>query len=269
VFERIVVGYDGSERSEDALALARLLSTGEAGSVTAACAYRHEPSVVKSALGGTLECRLVAGSTPRALHAVADEIGADLIVVGSTARGRFGRTFPGTTADRLLHGGPCAVAVAPLGYRERAPDALERVGAAYCEGPEAAAALRLAHSIARASVGRLAVIRAFEGTVNVSERFGELGIGEYVVNAREGAAADLDEAIQGLTDGAIVDAELVDGHPAAVLTARAEDLDLLVMGSRAYGPIDRALLGSVSHAVLLGCPCPVLVVPRSRLDPSR
>jgi nucleotide-binding universal stress UspA family protein len=50
--------------------------------------------------------------------------------------------------------------------------------------------------------------------------------------------------------------------PSVVLTERAVDLDLLVMGSRAYGPLQHVPLGSVSHEVLLCCGSPVLVVPR-------
>ena len=240
MFARIVVGYDGSEQSADALTLARLLA-GEEGCIT---------------------CHAVLKSAPPVLHTLAEELGADLIVVGSTGRGRLGRAVPGTTADRLLHGGPCAVAVAPHGYHESAPDGLERVGAAYCAAPEATAALELAYSIARTSAARLEVIGAFEGAADVPERFGRLGIGEYVVNARESAEGDLFDALSALNGAVTIDARLVDGHPAEVLIAQARYLDLLVMGSRAHGPVNRALLGSVSHAVLLRSPCPVLVVPR-------
>jgi hypothetical protein len=43
-------------------------------------------------------------SVPRALHTLARDEAASLIVVGSTARGRAGRVLPGSTAERLLHG---------------------------------------------------------------------------------------------------------------------------------------------------------------------
>jgi nucleotide-binding universal stress UspA family protein len=38
-------------------------------------------------------------------------------------------------------------------------------------------------------------------------------------------------------------------------------LDLLVMGSRGYGPIGRVLLGGVSNRVIRSAACPVEVVP--------
>ncbi len=56
---------------------------------------------------------------------------AALIVLGSTHTGRLGRVRPGSTGERLLLGAPCAVAVAPHGYRTRLDPALTRIGAAY------------------------------------------------------------------------------------------------------------------------------------------
>ncbi len=53
-----------------------------------------------------------------------------------------------------------------------------------------------------------------------------------------------------------------DGDPAAVLAEQAIELDLLVMGSRSYGPVRSALLGAISSAVMRTAPCPVLITPR-------
>jgi nucleotide-binding universal stress UspA family protein len=58
------------------------------------------------------------------------------------------------------------------------------------------------------------------------------------------------------------EAVMKDGDPAEVLAAQADELDFLVLGSRGYGPIRRALLGGVSAEVMRTAPCPVIVVPR-------
>ncbi|MEA4902568.1 universal stress protein [Desulfitobacterium sp.] len=52
------------------------------------------------------------------------------------------------------------------------------------------------------------------------------------------------------------------GHPAAVILEeiKKEAIDLVVMGSRGFGPIAGSLLGSVSQRVLHGAVCPVLIV---------
>lgn len=60
------------------------------------------------------------------------------------------------------------------------------------------------------------------------------------------------------------------GDPARVLEAAArEGLDLLVLGSRGFGPLRRVLLGSVSSELVREAPWPVMVVPRSvEFDPT-
>lgn len=63
-------------------------------------------------------------------------------------------------------------------------------------------------------------------------------------------------------DGVQVRAKQLPGHPAAVIVEEAmrEDSDLIVMGSRGFGPIAGPLLGSVSQRVLQRAKCSVLVV---------
>jgi hypothetical protein len=41
-----------------------------------------------------------------------------------------------------------------------------------------------------------------------------------------------------------------------------DNLDLLVCGSRGYGPLRAVLLGSVSRVVTSAAACPVIVLPR-------
>jgi nucleotide-binding universal stress UspA family protein len=75
--------------------------------------------------------------------------------------------------------------------------------------------------------------------------------------------AALDEAIElASTKGLHARAELLVGHPAHAIAAYAASIeaDLIVIGSRGYGAIAGALLGSVSRGVLHEASCPVLVV---------
>jgi nucleotide-binding universal stress UspA family protein len=59
-----------------------------------------------------------------------------------------------------------------------------------------------------------------------------------------------------------VDVEALVGEPAEVLVDLSQHLDLLVCGSRGYGPARAVLLGSVSRRVASEAHCPVIVVPR-------
>jgi len=55
---------------------------------------------------------------------------------------------------------------------------------------------------------------------------------------------------------------MLDGDPLTLLRDASADLDLMVLGSRGYGPVRTLLLGSVSRAVVRDAACPVVVVPR-------
>ncbi len=79
--------------------------------------------------------------------------------------------------------------------------------------------------------------------------------GELIREAAEAALADLEEAPAGTV-------EIVHGDPAAELLARSASLDLLVLGSRGYGPIRRVLLGSVSSELTASAECPMIITHR-------
>jgi nucleotide-binding universal stress UspA family protein len=63
--------------------------------------------------------------------------------------------------------------------------------------------------------------------------------------------------------------EVVRGRPADALLALAAEVDLLVIGSRRWGSVERLLLGSTGEALLHDAPCPVLAVPGRQAEPRR
>ena len=81
--------------------------------------------------------------------------------------------------------------------------------------------------------------------------------------ARDRAQLDLDHALAALPSDTVATGQVVTGAPAQVLEEAGERLDLLVVGSRSYGPVLRVLLGSVSGHLATASPCPLVVTPRS------
>jgi nucleotide-binding universal stress UspA family protein len=63
-----------------------------------------------------------------------------------------------------------------------------------------------------------------------------------------------------------VSSKTLEGVPHDVIVKEAEDwgADLIVLGSHGYGPIRRALLGSVAAAVAVEAPCPVEIIRSGR-----
>jgi len=55
---------------------------------------------------------------------------------------------------------------------------------------------------------------------------------------------------------------VVVGDTGAELTAFGDEVDLLVVGSRAHGPLRRVMLGSTSLHLTHAARCPLLVIPR-------
>jgi len=209
-------------------------------------------------------------SGARALHDLAVERGASLVVVGSSHSGRLGRVLPGATAERLLHDSACPVAVAPHGYAERPPRTLGEVGVAWDGGPEADAALALAPTLAVAFGSGLRVVRAFEPPAHTEPE--QVAGTPYVTLAddlRAAARAGLDDALAQLSDATQSGGRLVEEEPARALIAQSESLDLLVCGSSGYGPLRAELLGGVTGRVIREAACPIVVVPRgATVDPN-
>ena len=77
-------------------------------------------------------------------------------------------------------------------------------------------------------------------------------------DAVEQAVARLDDARPG---GHTVEQQIVHGEPACVLAQRSRTADLVVVGSRGLGALDRVLLGSVSGVLGASAKGPVAVIP--------
>jgi len=284
---KILIGVDGSERSEDAVAFGRTLALASGAPVVLATAHRldplrpgpeaHETRLLEDAdrtltrladgLDDVADVKLrplvVNASAAHALQETADEEGAGIIVVGSSHTGRLGRVLPGSTAERLLHGAPCPVAVVPLGFAAHGTPAHSVVGCAYRSTEDGAAALGAAEELALALSASLRVMQVLEPLA------GLYGSGEMPVNVPEVNASIYADAERALTErvahlSSRLDAEgtLHSGRPAEVLIALSETVDLLVIGSRGYGPLKAVLLGGVSGQVIRSAACPVIVVPR-------
>ena len=52
------------------------------------------------------------------------------------------------------------------------------------------------------------------------------------------------------------------GNAARALIGRSERLDMLILGSRGYGPLHSVIVGGVSGQVVRGARCPVIAIPR-------
>jgi nucleotide-binding universal stress UspA family protein len=282
----ILVGYDPGRGDHAPVALGALLArlTGASllvvsversgpdaeGDLVDDCAAALEQVEVElRAEHVRADCVKVYGvSAARALHEAAEREDAGMLVVGSARASGVGRVVAGSTGMRLLHGAPCPVAVAPSGWdAERPPDS---IGVAYVDSDHGREALRGACALARRMGARVRVVTAVPHTermhlevdpptIPVVDKRDMVEVeGEHRLEAERRLRA----AVAELEGDVPVEAEALAGDPADVLVDFSKGVDLLVVGSRGYGPVRAVLLGSVSMRLMTEAHCPVVVVPR-------
>jgi nucleotide-binding universal stress UspA family protein len=257
MFERMVVGVDGSPAGFEALRQARrLLDPG--GTVTAVTVVtpgraahagyaavrvadelwaeaneaRARAEEELSGLAGA-EARLVQGRPIPALHAVVADERADLVAAGTHGGTRVAGIVFGSVATALLHEAPCSVLLArPPGDPGRFP---RRIVVDYDGSSCAGEAIAVAEGLGRRFEASVRTVVATGGKPMTVEGFAW----------REGIEKD-------------------ERDPVTALVAASEDADLLVVGSR--GQHGLAALGSVSERVAHQAGCSVLVVRPAESD---
>jgi nucleotide-binding universal stress UspA family protein len=268
-FKRVVVGVDGRQGGRDAIALARQLVSpnraltlahvrsdelvppgawAEAAETAAAAAERTDAELE----AGVID--VVASSVGSGLHQLAERQCADLLVVGSCHRGFLGRVFVGNDTRASLNGAPCAVAVAPLAYA-REPARIRTIGVGYDGSEESDTALALARELADRYGAGVRALRVMQVPGSFYTGFGGVAWGDTL----DAVLAQAKQRMAQL-DGVEGEAEL--GLAGEELAAFGDHVELLVVGSRAYGPVRRLMLGSTSHYLAGHARCPLLVLPR-------
>ena len=280
-----LVAHDGTSHGDDALALARTLAAGRdvrrtVVHVVVAGGAMQQPSAswidglhadtqagiarIEDELQGSESLEVIGARSPaRGLHDLAEQHGADLVVVGAhrSEAGRLHLAW-GTVAASLLAGGPCAVAHAPAAYGEGGRR-LGRVVVAFDGSDESRAALAEAAEIAESSGALVDVIHVYDHTA--FPRYpGTVRQAEIASEAVARAALEaLPAAVRGLSASR-------SGAAATVIEHFAEDqgADLIVLGSRGFGPVCRAVIGSTGSHVMQHADRPVLILPRGPTAPK-
>jgi nucleotide-binding universal stress UspA family protein len=283
MFSTMVVGVDGLRGGRDALALAQRIRDLAGGELIAVHVHPYEPFPLRGlrtdieALAqeeaqslldeqiaevgvDAVQAIVTAETSPgRGLHRIADGVDADLIVIGSPHRGPVGRVVAGDTARAVMQGATRPVLVAHQTGAE--PFAAQVVGVGYNGSPESRAALAWAGRCAVAIGATVRVLsvaeppQGFSPSVSYGINWGALAPErhEYAEALASGAVAQLGDVATG---------EAVVGIARDELVKLSEDVDLLVLGSRGYGPVRRTLLGGSGDRVVHAAACPVVVVPR-------
>ncbi len=241
LYKKVVAGYEENDRGEDARVLAERIVARDGGELKVV-------SVEK-------------GSPADALQALAESGEADLIVLGSTHHAHVGSVAPGSIAEQLLHGARCRLVIAPKGYAEQdhSQDRLRVLAVGYDGMAESHAALQEGAKLAAKFGGAMKVI----GVATPVPAMGVAAAAQVGAEAGPDFQSRLHDAVAELPSELRALPVLERGDPVQKLLEACESgVDLLVLGSRGFGPVMRLLIGSVSSRVIRAANCPVMVAPR-------
>jgi nucleotide-binding universal stress UspA family protein len=288
--EAFVIAYDGTDVGDDALALGSWLAAAGGNRALVVDVYPEDPVPLLPSIGSSwisemrdsalavldrarsqlpdgleAELRAVpATSVARALDRLVAEVDATAVVLGSSHRGVLRRIGIGKTADRLLHGATVPVLIAPRGMRTRITGRRPAaIGCAFVATPDGEEALRHAAGLAQRLGASLKIYSVVAHGVEIRDRDRER---EQAL--LDQARAPIDEAarkaLASLPEDIDAEVILLEGGVVDALSALdCGDCQVLVCGSRGYGPVGSVLLGGVSARLVRRATVPVMVVPRA------
>jgi nucleotide-binding universal stress UspA family protein len=293
MFHKVIAGFDGSDRGLDALSLGLALTASE-GELIVCCVHRFrslsaridptEPSMDREAaeesVGRAIEgldrsvpvtMKLVAeASAATALQRMATDEHAELIVLGSSHRGAVGRVLVGSVTEETLHGAPCPVAVAPVGFHTRGtPARLRSVAVGHDVREPTPGALSVGIGLCEETGASLLLAAVAEDATVPDPTRATMPYREAVEARTHAPEQAVAAALDSVPDGLSATGEVRDGDVAEQLLEVAETVDLLVLGSHGRGLIGRLVMGSVCDQVVRAAACAVLIVPSAEITDTR
>ena len=258
MFTRILVGDDGGAEGLDAVVLGEALATATGAGLTLLQAFAptflpspagideetsrhaaHELAADRSHYAPHALTEVVADfSAARALGRHAHRWHADVVVIGSSRRAESGRVAIGKVGRGLLERAPYAVAIAKRGLHEQGFQ-INSVAVGYDGGAQAQIALGFADAIAAGAGAELLILT--------------------VAHDEQPACAET---------AARTRVQAHDGDPGNRLRELSDSVDLMVIGSRRWGPIARLVLGGVGETLASDCGASLLISRRELRHPA-
>jgi nucleotide-binding universal stress UspA family protein len=270
MFDNVIIGVADREAGRDALALALQLASRDrpltlayvqavmpkpgpdSGALSLAADRRRALERLAPLQDRSPDSRLVcveADSVAGGLHELARRHKADLLVIGASRRDDYERLSVEDDTRAVLENAPCPVAVAPIGYATR-PPVLDKVGAAYDGSRESRRAVAVAHMLGRERGAHVSAFEAIPVPVDAHDP----------ANPQPEIDRDVDRARSRMAALGDVEPQAAAGDPEEEIQRYAASVDLLVVGSHRYRPVDRLTSGSLAQRLGDRTPCALLVL---------
>jgi nucleotide-binding universal stress UspA family protein len=154
-----------------------------------------------------------------------------------------------------LNGATCAVAVAPAGFASQ-PRPFARTGVGYDGSAESFNALATARELAAVNGSKIHLLQVVLEPLLAYTNY----VGPEVSTTIDDLLQETRNQLVQLPD---VETHAMYGAAGEKLAEFSQEVDILVIGSRGYGPLHRLMAGSTCDYLQHHAYCPLLVMPRS------
>lgn len=216
--------------------------------------------------GVEISHKLVDGFADSALCEAADELGAELICVGTHGRTGIKRFFLGSVSEKVARIFSGSVLVARPG---RTRGGYRRILVPTDFSDAAAAALEAARALA-ADDAEIDLLHCWQLPVPVTTYYVPTtargtSLKQLAAEIEADSREAMDELVAQVDAGsATMSTDVIQAPPAEGIIERASGYDLISMGTHGHRGFRRLLLGSVAEAVIRHAPCSVLVTHEGR-----
>jgi nucleotide-binding universal stress UspA family protein len=228
----------------------------------------HVRQFCVSSVGDTGESVKVVvreGDVTKEIVAQAEQLPANLVVMGTHGRSGFERLFLGSVTEKVLRSTRVPVMTVPPPVTQPGSPLYKTILCPLEFSDTSTRALEYALSLAKEADARLILLHVIESLLGEAgaEEMGHLRVSESHRFLEDDAMTRLKSAVpQQAHDWSAPEVMVTRGraYREIVTVAAAEKVELIVMGVQGRGPLNRLFFGSTTHHVIREAGCPVLTV---------
>jgi nucleotide-binding universal stress UspA family protein len=215
--------------------------------------------------GDSVEIVVRESNAAKEIVLLAEQLPADLLVLGTHGRSGFERLFLGSVTEKVLRTTRAPVMTIPPPVMQPGPALYKPILCPLDFSDASARALDYALSLAQEADARLILLHVIEsllGEAGASE-MGHLSVSEYDRYLEEDAMARLKSFVPEAASVWSAPQERVTrgrAYREILKVAKDEGVELIVMGVQGKGALTRLVFGSTTHHVIREAGCPVLTI---------
>jgi nucleotide-binding universal stress UspA family protein len=215
--------------------------------------------------GKPIEIVVTEGNASKEIVLLAEQLPADLLVLGTHGRSGFERLFLGSVTEKVLRTTRAPVMTIPPPVTQPGPTLYKTILCPLDFSDASTRALEYAVSLAQEADARLILLHVIEnllGEEGASE-MGHMRVSEYDRYLKVDAMARLKAVVPETASAWSTPEERVArgrAYREILKVARDEGVELIVMGVQGKSALTRLVFGSTTHHVIREAGCPVLTL---------